>query len=124
MPLFRIWIANPYLRILGNGKIRNAYALKAREYGRATVSTEEKPRRVTVLVNNAANERSSYDDFVKNALPLFHLAAHNRMYSNVRIRRIVIPVYSEAFVMYCDVLKLPWIFMRYQNNQLPSSTKS
>ncbi|KAJ1350975.1 hypothetical protein KIN20_006907, partial [Parelaphostrongylus tenuis] len=57
-----------------NGKIRNAYALKAREYGRATVSAEEKPRRVTVLVNNAANERSSYDDFVKNALPLLHLA--------------------------------------------------
>uniref|UniRef100_A0A0K0CW80 DAGKc domain-containing protein n=1 Tax=Angiostrongylus cantonensis TaxID=6313 RepID=A0A0K0CW80_ANGCA len=57
-----------------NGKIRTAYARRAREYGAAPVSAEEKPCRVTVLVNVTSNERSCYDDFVKNALPLLHLA--------------------------------------------------
>ncbi|VDM57091.1 unnamed protein product [Angiostrongylus costaricensis] len=57
-----------------NGKIRAAYARQARKYGAATVSAEERPRRVTVLVNVTSNERSCYDDFVKNALPLLHLA--------------------------------------------------
>ena len=37
-------------------------------------SAEEKPRRVLVLANVTANGRHCYDDFVKNALPLLHLA--------------------------------------------------
>ncbi|PAV74701.1 hypothetical protein WR25_15317 isoform A [Diploscapter pachys] len=38
------------------------------------ISPEEKPRRVLVLANVTANGRHCYDDFVKNALPLLHLA--------------------------------------------------
>uniref|UniRef100_A0A183GKM7 DAGKc domain-containing protein n=1 Tax=Heligmosomoides polygyrus TaxID=6339 RepID=A0A183GKM7_HELPZ len=37
-------------------------------------TAEERPRRVLVLANVSCNERSCYDDFAKNALPLMHLA--------------------------------------------------
>ncbi|EPB79064.1 hypothetical protein ANCCEY_01817 [Ancylostoma ceylanicum] len=37
-------------------------------------SAEDKPRRVLVLANVSSNERHSYDEFTKNALPLMHLA--------------------------------------------------
>ncbi|KAJ1367783.1 hypothetical protein KIN20_028773 [Parelaphostrongylus tenuis] len=76
----RVRVGLQHLRKRSSAKDREwqnfkyAYALKAREYGRATVYAEERPRRLLFSVNNAANERSSYDDFVKNALPLLHLA--------------------------------------------------
>ncbi|PIO58680.1 diacylglycerol kinase catalytic domain protein, partial [Teladorsagia circumcincta] len=57
-----------------NSKIRTAYALQAKKYGDMPVSAEERPRRVLVLANTSSNERSCYDDFTKNALPLMHLA--------------------------------------------------
>nr|CDJ96112.1 Diacylglycerol kinase domain containing protein [Haemonchus contortus] len=57
-----------------NSKIRRAYALQAKKYGDEPISPEETPRRVLVLANTSSNERSCYDDFTKNALPLLHLA--------------------------------------------------
>ncbi|VDL72251.1 unnamed protein product [Nippostrongylus brasiliensis] len=52
-----------------NRKIRTAYALEAKKFGEETISAEERPRRVLVLANTSSNERASYDDFTKNALP-------------------------------------------------------
>ncbi|WKX93827.1 hypothetical protein Q1695_011246 [Nippostrongylus brasiliensis] len=57
-----------------NRKIRTAYALEAKKFGEETISAEERPRRVLVLANTSSNERASYDDFTKNALPLMNLA--------------------------------------------------
>ncbi|CAD6197695.1 unnamed protein product [Caenorhabditis auriculariae] len=57
-----------------NQKIRGFYARQALEYGQQTISPEVRPRRVFVLVNVEANGRHCYDDFQKNAMPLFNLA--------------------------------------------------
>ncbi|KIH64155.1 diacylglycerol kinase catalytic domain protein [Ancylostoma duodenale] len=57
-----------------NSKIRTAYARQAQKFGEEPISAEDRPRRVLVLANVSSNERHSYDEFTKNALPLMHLA--------------------------------------------------
>ncbi|EGT42368.1 hypothetical protein CAEBREN_06765 [Caenorhabditis brenneri] len=57
-----------------NQGIRKQYATLAVQYGQKTVSPEDRPKRIFVLVNVEGNSRSCFDAFNKNALPLFHLA--------------------------------------------------
>lgn len=55
-------------------------------------TAEERPRRVLVLANVSCNERSCYDDFAKNALPLMHLAG---------LQVDIIKVQTTAFYLLC-----------------------
>ncbi|PIC42441.1 hypothetical protein B9Z55_009523 [Caenorhabditis nigoni] len=57
-----------------NQGIRKYYAEIAVKYGQKTVSPDDKPKRVFVLVNIEGNSRSCFDAFNKNALPLFLLS--------------------------------------------------
>ncbi|KHN79545.1 Uncharacterized protein F52C9.3 [Toxocara canis] len=57
-----------------DAKIRSAYCREAVKYGFRTISPEDRPRRVTVLVNVYANDRYAFDNFKMNALPLLNLA--------------------------------------------------
>ncbi|VDK17327.1 unnamed protein product [Anisakis simplex] len=54
--------------------IRAAYCREASKYGLQTVSPDDRPRRVSVLINVSANDRYVYDTFKTNALPLLNLA--------------------------------------------------
>ncbi|CAI5444072.1 unnamed protein product [Caenorhabditis angaria] len=57
-----------------NQTIRAEYSKIARIFGEKTISPEDRPRRIFVLINTDANLRNVVDNFTKNALPLFHLA--------------------------------------------------
>ncbi|CAB3403247.1 unnamed protein product [Caenorhabditis bovis] len=57
-----------------NQNIRSAYAKQALQFGEKITNPDDRPRRVFVLVNVEGNSRNCFDDFNKNALPLFHLA--------------------------------------------------
>uniref|UniRef100_A0AC34QIE2 DAGKc domain-containing protein n=1 Tax=Panagrolaimus sp. JU765 TaxID=591449 RepID=A0AC34QIE2_9BILA len=50
--------------------IRAFYAKQALKYGEETISSEVRPRRITVLVNKKANAGTGLTNFKKNALPL------------------------------------------------------
>ncbi|XP_013393739.1 acylglycerol kinase, mitochondrial-like [Lingula anatina] len=54
--------------------IRRQYCKKAQAYGQQCLYPNENPRKVTVFLNPAANNRKCTQLFDKNAAPLFHLA--------------------------------------------------
>ncbi|CAJ0919773.1 unnamed protein product, partial [Mesorhabditis belari] len=68
------WAGQWVRRKQRNNEIRTQYAKEALKFGEQLISAEDKCRRVFVLANVGANERSCYDDFTSNALPLLHLA--------------------------------------------------
>ncbi|CAJ0558417.1 unnamed protein product, partial [Mesorhabditis spiculigera] len=68
------WAGSWVERRVRNSRLRALYAAEALKFGEQPISAEDRCRRVLVLANVHANERSSYDDFKENALPLLHLA--------------------------------------------------
>ncbi|KAH7724726.1 Protein F52C9.3 [Aphelenchoides avenae] len=57
-----------------DARIRSFYAKAAKRYGDLPISPEDRPRRVTVLINPNANSGKASDNFTKNALPLLNLS--------------------------------------------------
>uniref|UniRef100_A0A9J2PJJ7 DAGKc domain-containing protein n=1 Tax=Ascaris lumbricoides TaxID=6252 RepID=A0A9J2PJJ7_ASCLU len=57
-----------------DARIRSAYCREAAKYGFESISPEDRPRRITALVNVYANERNAFENFKTNALPLLNLA--------------------------------------------------
>ncbi|KAJ9596124.1 hypothetical protein L9F63_012708, partial [Diploptera punctata] len=55
-------------------QLMRAYCKDALQYGEMSIPAGSRPRQITVILNPAANRRSSKQDFEKYCAPLLHLA--------------------------------------------------
>lgn len=72
-----------------DARIRSAYCREAAKYGFESISPEDRPRRITALVNVYANERNAFENFKTNALPLLNLAGLEVNVIKVRFHHLI-----------------------------------